>query len=68
MMSLDLSTRCFNCKRFAYHDSFEGEYGASGYICLGCIRAMNAEISNEIKRRFIEEQKFFRKKEMGSHI
>jgi len=29
--------RCFNCRRFAYHDLFKGERGPCGYVCRECI-------------------------------
>lgn len=36
-MEHDLATiqslRCFNCKRFAYHDMFHGKHSAQGYLC-----------------------------------
>ena len=63
-MAIDLGLRCFNCNMHAYCDAFEGEYGASGYVCLGCIRRLNEELQEEIKHRFFEEQGFLKKKEM----
>lgn len=59
---IDLSLRCFQCKVFAYHDQFQGEYGESGYLCLGCIRTFNQRIMEEQKRRFFEEQEWMRAK------
>ena len=43
-VSLDLGTRCFQCKVFAYVDRFDGEYGESGYLCMGCVRRANFEL------------------------
>ena len=31
------SLRCFNCRRFVYHDLFKGERGPCGYICRACV-------------------------------
>lgn len=50
-MSLDLETRCFQCKVFAYVDLFEGEYSESGYLCMGCIRMANFELMMGLEAR-----------------
>jgi hypothetical protein len=60
---LDLETRCFNCNAFAYGDRFDGEYGPSGYLCLGCIRQLNKALVEESKRRFFDEQEFIHRKD-----
>ena len=60
---IDLSLRCFQCRRLAYTDCFRGEFGVSGYICVDCIRSMNRALVQEIKDRFFEEKKHMARKE-----
>ena len=50
-MSIDLDTRCFQCKIFAYVDRFDGEYGESGYLCMGCVRRANFELMMGLERK-----------------
>lgn len=46
----DLTTRCFNCRAFAYSCCYRGEWGASGYICDGCIDLMDGAMSGKPER------------------
>lgn len=41
-MTDDLTLRCFNCRRFAYHDLYKGEHGPCGYLCRGCFDLIKA--------------------------
>jgi len=42
-MSVIQSLRCFNCRRFAYSDLFEGNESASGYCCTICEQRMDGK-------------------------
>lgn len=56
---IGIDLRCHRCNIFAYMERYEGEFGEDGYTCLGCIRRMNRELMDEVRRRFFEDQKFY---------
>ena len=42
----DITTRCWQCRGFLYHDNFEGVFLDDGvYMCGGCIRLMDGVYS-----------------------